>query len=121
MPLKLTMIEDISQWCAKEEELANTRASARSHFFGYDGSGEVRYLQHIRLALREMKSNRPLLCLLVYLLGISVLWDLEEFDQLYYQLAGLPIWAFGIVSFAGSSFSALGARAAHRMKRDHTG
>lgn len=79
-------------------------------------TGEVRYLQHIRLALREMKSNKPLLCLLIYLLGISVLWDLEEFDQLYYQLAGLPIWAFGVASFAGSSFSALGARAAHRMK-----
>ncbi len=81
-----------------------------------ESTGEVRYLEHIRLALREMRTNQPLCYLLICLLGISVLWDLEEFDQLYYRLAGLPIWAFGIVSFVGSSLSALGARGAHRMK-----
>jgi len=80
-------------------------------------TGEVRYWQHIRLALREVRSNRVLLRLLVYVLGLSVLWDLEEFDQLYYRLAGLPIFAFGIVAFVGSSLSALGARVAYRMKR----
>jgi MFS family permease len=79
---------------------------------------EVRYLQHLRLALREMRSNTALRYLLIYLLGISVLWDLEEFDQLYYRLAGLPIFAFGIVSFVGSSLSALGASVAHRMKHN---
>jgi MFS family permease len=81
-----------------------------------ESTGEVRYLQHIRLALGEMKSNKTLLRLVIYLLGISVLWDLEEFDQLYYRLAALPIWAFGIVSFVGSSLNALGAGVAYRMK-----
>jgi hypothetical protein len=80
-------------------------------------TGEVRYLQHIRLALREMRSNRALRYLVLYLLGISVLWDLEEFDQLYYRLAGLPIFAFGIVWCIASSLNALAARVAHRIKR----
>ena len=79
-------------------------------------TGEVRYLQHIRLALREIRSNRGLLYLLVYLFGIGVFGGLEEFEQLYYRLAGLPIFAFGIASFLGSLLCALAARAAHRMK-----
>jgi MFS family permease len=79
---------------------------------------EVPYLHHIRLALREMKSNTVLLYLLVYLWGVSVFGVLEEFDQLYYHLAGLPIYAFGIVAFVGSSLNALGARSAYRLKEN---
>ena len=44
MPLNLSMIENLGQWCATTEELADARASARSHFFGYDEPGEVKYL-----------------------------------------------------------------------------
>ena len=44
MPLNLSMIENLCQWCAATEELADARASARSHFFGYDEPGEVKYM-----------------------------------------------------------------------------
>jgi hypothetical protein len=81
-----------------------------------ESTGEIRYFQHIRSTLREMRTNPVLRYLVLYLVGMSVLWDLEEFDQLYYQLAGLPILAFGIVSFISSSLCALGASLAHRMK-----
>jgi len=79
-------------------------------------TGEVGYWQHIRLAGREMRSNQTLRYLLIFLVGISVLWDLEEFDQLYYQLAGLPLFAFGLVLCLGAVLNALGARFAHRLK-----
>jgi len=80
---------------------------------------EIHYLSHIWLALREMKSNRILLYLIVYLLGVTIFADLEEFDQLYYRLAGLPIAAFGVASFAGSTLSGLAARLGYRMKERH--
>ena len=76
---------------------------------------EVHYLQHLRLALREMRSNRILL-LLVVCLWLLPFGALEEFDQLYYQLVRLPIAAFGVVAFVGSVLSALAARAAYRLK-----
>lgn len=44
MPLSLSMIENLCQWCATTEELADARASARSHFFGYDEPGEIKYM-----------------------------------------------------------------------------
>lgn len=77
---------------------------------------QIHYWQHIRLALREIRHNRVLLYLLVYLLGISVLGDLEEYEQLYFRQAGLPVFAFGIAVFTGSLLNALGSHVAHRMK-----
>lgn len=44
MSLSLSMIENLFQWCAMTEELADARASARSHFFGYDEPGEIKYM-----------------------------------------------------------------------------
>jgi len=76
---------------------------------------EVHYLQHLRLAMREMRSNRVLL-LLVVCLWLLPFGALEEFDQLYYQLVRLPISAFGVVAFVGSMLCALAARAAYRLK-----
>lgn len=77
---------------------------------------EVRYLEYIKLAYREVKSNKVLLLLLIYSFGISIFGDVEEFDQLYYQLAGLPILAFGIVGFLWSALNSVGAYYAHKFK-----
>jgi MFS family permease len=77
---------------------------------------DIHYLQHIRLAARELYHSRLLRYLCIYLLGISIVGALEEFDQLYYQLVRLPLAAFGAVMCIGMLASALGARLAHRMK-----
>lgn len=80
-------------------------------------TGEIHYLEYIRIAFNEIKSNRVLLYLSIYLLAISIFSDLEEFDQLYYKLAELPIFAFGIVGFLWSSSNAVGALYAHKLKK----
>lgn len=77
---------------------------------------EIYYLEYIKLAYREIKSSRVLLILLIYSLGISIFDDIEEFDQLYYQLSGLPIFAFGLIGFLWSIFNSLGAYYAHKLK-----
>lgn len=75
------------------------------------------YLEYIRLAYREVKSNKILRVLFIYSLGVSIFWNLEEFDQLYYQLSGLPILYFGLVGFLWSVFNSIGAYYAHRLKQ----
>jgi hypothetical protein len=80
-------------------------------------TGEIHYFEYIRIAFSEIKSNRVLLYLIIYLLAISILGDLEEFDQLYYQLAKLPIFAFGIAGFLWSSLNAIGAYYAYKFRK----
>lgn len=41
---------------------------------------------------------------------------LDEFDQLYYHLVRLPIFAFGIAGFIWSSLNAVGAHYAYKIK-----
>jgi len=77
---------------------------------------EIHYLQHIRLATHELYDSRLLRYLCIYLLGISIVGELEEFDQLYYQLVHLPLAAFGAVMCIGMLASALGSRLAHHLK-----
>jgi len=77
---------------------------------------EIHYLRHIRLAMLELRDNPLLRYYGIYLLGISIVGETEEFDQLYYQLVRLPVAAFGAVMCAEMLLSALGARLAHRMK-----
>jgi len=81
-----------------------------------ESTEEVHYLQHIRLALREMRSNKVLLYLTLYLWGVSVLGTTEEFDQLYYRLADLPIFGFGLVASVWFLGHAATARLAYRLK-----
>ena len=45
-----------------------------------------------------------------------VFGTLEEFDQLYYHLVKLPLFAFGIAGFFWSSLNAVGARYAYKLK-----
>jgi MFS family permease len=77
---------------------------------------EVHYLEYIKLAYREVKSNKVLLILLIYSFGISIFGDIEEFDQLYYQLSGLPIFAFGLIGFLWSILNSIGCYYAHKFK-----
>lgn len=79
-------------------------------------TGEVKYLEYIKHAYIEFKNNPTLKHLFIYSLAISVFWDLEEFDQLYYRLVNLPIWAFGIAGLSGSALNSLGSFYAHKFK-----
>lgn len=83
--------------------------------------GKVHYLQYIKIAFDEIKTNRVLLYLIIYLLAISVFGSLGDFDQLYYQLAKLPIFAFGIAGFLGSALSAIGAYHVYKIRRFTSG
>jgi hypothetical protein len=76
----------------------------------------MRYLDYIRFAFREMKTNRLLVFFLIYFFGISIFGDIEEFDQLYYDLTRLPVFAFGIASFICSALCAIGSFHAYRLK-----
>lgn len=80
-------------------------------------TGEIKYLEHIRVALKEVKTNKVLVYLLVYLLGISIFADLEEFDQLYYQLVKLPVYIFGLVGGFWSLLNALASLFAYKLKK----
>jgi predicted MFS family arabinose efflux permease len=77
---------------------------------------EIHYLKYIKLAYQEIKDNKLLLYLFIYALGISIFGGIEEFDQLYYKLVGLPIYAFGIFGFTWSILNSLGSYFAHKIK-----
>jgi MFS family permease len=74
------------------------------------------YLEYMRLAYTEIRANTLLVFFVLYFLGITVSYTLEEFDQLYYDLAGLPIFAFGIASFIWSLLGAAGSFYAYKFK-----
>lgn len=44
MPLTASMIEQLVDWCAKSEAIADIHSKARSDYFGYDAPGEVKYM-----------------------------------------------------------------------------
>lgn len=79
-------------------------------------TGEIKYFQHIKIALKELRTDRVLAFFMVYLVGISLFSGVEEYDQLYYKLIGLPVFAFGIIGFCWSLFNAFGSRLAHKIK-----
>ena len=80
-------------------------------------TGEVHYLEYIKIARGEIKTNRVLLYLMVYLLALSVFGSIGDFDQLYYQLVKLPIYAFGIAGFLGAALSAIGTYYVYKIKK----
>lgn len=80
---------------------------------------EVHYLDHIKSAYKEVKQNKILLYFFAFAVGIDIFGGLEEFDQLYYQLAGLPLFAFGIIGFVWSMLNSLGSYFAHKLKNVH--
>lgn len=79
-------------------------------------TGEINYFSHIKDATSELKNNKTLLYLSIYLFGVSIMGQIEEFDQLYYQFVNLPIYAFGIVGFFWSIVNAIGSYYAYKIK-----
>lgn len=80
-------------------------------------SEKTHYLEFIRVAWREVRGSRVLPYLFAYFGVIFItLGSLDEFDQLYYQLVRLPLYAFGIAGFAWSMLNAAGAQAAYKFK-----
>ncbi|MFC1905036.1 hypothetical protein ACFLXT_04690 [Chloroflexota bacterium] len=45
MALSDYMIEQLAEWCATSEALADIRSKARGEYFGYDEPGEARYME----------------------------------------------------------------------------
>jgi MFS family permease len=78
---------------------------------------EINYFEYIKIAYREVKGSKVLLFLFAYSFGLSIFGHLEEFDQLYYQIAGLPIFAFGLVGFLWSALNSVGSYYAHKFKK----
>jgi MFS family permease len=78
---------------------------------------EIRYLEYIKIAFKEIKTNKILPYLFAYYNIIFITFGLlDEFDQLYFDLVKLPIFAFGIAGFMRSSFSAIGSYYAYLLK-----
>ena len=44
MPLTANMVEELAQWCAGSDTLADVRSKARGDFFGYDEPGTIKYI-----------------------------------------------------------------------------
>lgn len=76
---------------------------------------EIHYIDHIKKAFKEVKFNNVLLLLIIYSTAISIIGNIEEFNQLYYELAGLPIFAYGIVEFACRILGAFGSLYAYKL------
>lgn len=79
-------------------------------------SEEIHYLEYIKIAFKEIKSSKVLPYLFIYYNIIFLMFGLlEEFNQLYYELVKLPIYAFGIAGFIVASCSAIGFFYAHKF------
>jgi MFS family permease len=81
-----------------------------------ESTGEIHYLEYIKIAAQEIRANTTLRYILIYGVGISIFGVLEEFDQLYYELAGLPIWAFGIIGSIGTGLNAVSSLYSYKFK-----
>lgn len=44
MSLSAKIVEELAQWCARSETIADVRAKARGDFFGYDEPGTIKYM-----------------------------------------------------------------------------
>lgn len=78
---------------------------------------EIHYLEYIKIAFKEIKTSKVLPYLFTYYNIIYLMFGLlEEFNQLYFELVKLPIYAFGIVGFIIASSSAIGFFYAHKLK-----
>ena len=45
MAVNANMIEQLAEWCLRDDALADVRAAARRDFFGYDEPGEAHYME----------------------------------------------------------------------------
>ncbi len=47
MPLNTNTVEQLAEWCLKNDSLVDVRATARRDFFGYDEPGEFYYMKGV--------------------------------------------------------------------------
>jgi MFS family permease len=81
-----------------------------------ESTKEIHYLEYMKIAFQEVKGNHVLLYLFSYFGIVCITFGtLEEFDQLYYHLVKLPIFAFGIAGFVWSALNAIGAHYAYKL------
>lgn len=78
---------------------------------------EVKYLDYIKIALKEVSGNKWLKYFFIYTIGLSIFADLEEFDQLYYVFVSLPIFMFGVMSIIVTSLVSFGNFIAYKLKK----
>lgn len=45
MPLNTNIVEQLAEWCLRDDALADVRVAARRDFFGYDDPGDAHYLE----------------------------------------------------------------------------
>jgi len=45
MALNANVVEQLAEWCLRDDALADIRATARQDFFGYDEPGEAHYME----------------------------------------------------------------------------
>jgi MFS family permease len=81
-----------------------------------EGAGLRQYIEYLRLAWHEIRTNQTLRFILFAQLGVGILGTLEEFDQLLYQEAGVPLALIGVVGGVFFGLRSLAALLAHRLK-----
>jgi MFS family permease len=80
---------------------------------------EIHYLDHFKRAYKEVKSNKKLFFLFIFSMGISISGNIEEFDQLYFELVHLPIFYFGFLGTIYFVIYALGSNYAYLLKNQY--
>ena len=74
------------------------------------------YLSHFADAWGEFRRHADLRFVTTYMtVGLIVFELLEEFDQLFYLAAGVPVWLWGVLAGAVELVYALSSVAAHRL------
>ena len=86
----------------------------------YDGNsgGHVTYTRVLKDAFSLALRNTSILRLFLYsAVFLAVVGILDEYEQLYFHWAGLPIAFFGVIMVMRMGFEALGSRWAYRFER----
>ena len=81
-----------------------------------EGTGFGQYLEYLRLAWVEIKANRTLRFIVLAQMGVGILGTLEEYDQLFYREAGVPLPLIGVAAGVFFGTRSLVALLAHRLK-----
>ncbi len=76
----------------------------------------IPYRQTLGNALLEFKNHADIRFITIFLaLGITTLGALEEFDQLFYQVVSLPVWAYGLMIAGVNLIGVIASANAYRL------
>lgn len=67
-------------------------------------------------SIKDIKGSKEIQYLFLAIVVLGILGNLEEYDQLYFELVNLPIILFGIMAFLPSIFSAFVEGNSYRLK-----